>query len=756
MTFVFAIVIPLFFLSISFVLYKTVRHITEYKMHYVSLLLFAVASAVAFSMFKVLTGEFGSFVWAGIYEFCQTWFLYFLFAFSAVYCSSRFAKIRVRILFIFLAIVDSIIILFNFAHPVFFTVQNFFIAPGVSSFVIEPGYLFYVHYTFIMIFIITSLIISCEHFIKTESVRKIKYLFLFIFLILMTFAYTFELFVFNHASVSSLFTFISGFFCYLSGFRVPRYITSKIISYVQENSNDAIICFDIAGHIVFKNSQADRIINGKKFPKRFSPEFLFDFFRQNWSKDMESAEWTCLLELDSKISWFDVSYRKVYKIDEFIGSFFKFRDVTVIHDEREEQKYNASHDPLTGILNRNGFLEEVDRVVAENPFCSYVMVCSNIKDFKLINSIFGKEAGNRVLVKIADLLKKNAHKTSIYGRISDDKFALLAEKESFTEDIFYQKLDKIQLVIENPVYRITFKIGIYEFKGTSESAEILIDKAVLALKTEKSPSMFSYFDRKLMEQIVKEKYLLNTFENQLMQKKFSLVFKPVSSRDGKIKGAKCSALWNDQKEKFSTTFVVNTLDKTGLIYKLDSAVWEEAFRTLSARKDLPEDFFVNLHISEKDFYYMDVPPFFAELSSRYGVSPSMVNIGVPEKILSKNFEKISENCLALKKAGFRILIEDFGSDYSSLNMLKNFSADIIEVDVRYFYENGNGKKASVILKSVARLAQSLGMTVIFSGVANDELLSLTDASGNVFFDGEYFSRPVSFEKLEKTFASGRQ
>ncbi len=723
----------------------------RYKLFYAINSFCSLACFFMRGIFLMQTDEKKAFIFGAFFLVSEIIF-FFSILFFCMICSD-YSKLLTKFLKLFLIIVsaDSLLILSNILYTDVFTLK--LSASGIwgnSIFLIIPKKLFYVHFVLSLIFALLSFVCVFIKWKSVPPVQRKRYNSLLVFSVFFVSLFAFEFFTKKYGYSSAILAFFSSLFCCMSIILVPKKLKAIIISSIQENSNEAIICFDVCDHLVFANARAKEIFNSKKIPLNISSRYLFDFFRKNYDPNYDILRWPSIIEINSKIYHYEVIYQKLYKDNMEIGSFFRLKDVSVAHDELEEQRFYATHDHLTGVLNRQGFFENVYLVLKNNPNLRFGMACSNIKNFKLVNNIFGKEAGNKALIKTAEMIKKHTHKTSVFARIGEDKFAVFAEREFLQEDRILKLIENTSFIEENPAYRVVFNIGIYELNENDERPELALDKALLALKNSiDNRKLFSFFDEKLMDNLVKEKYFIKYFEDYFTDESFFLKFKPVFNSEKKVSGTKLSFKWKELSEDYSTAFMIKTLDKTGLVYKLDSSVWRKSFEVFNQLKSDSKDFFMNVHVCEKDFYYMNIDSYLKRLADEYKVDPSFINVSVPEKIISKNYEKISYVCSCLHDAGFKILIEDFGSDLSSLNMLKNFDVDFIEVDVRFFYKNKDTEdRTRKILSSIASMASVLGIKTIFSGIDSETVCNIAECiPEKAFFEGEYFSFPLSFDEL---------
>ena len=181
-------------------------------------------------------------------------------------------------------------------------------------------------------------------------------------------------------------------------------------------------------------------------------------------------------------------------------------------------------------------------------------------------------------------------------------------------------------------------------------------------------------------------------------------------------------------------------------------MWEKAAAKLKEWKELgKEQYHISVNISTKDFYLVDVYETFVDIVERNGINPEKLKLEITETTIMDNFERNIKIIKRLQDYGFKIEIDDFGSGYSSLNMLKDISADILKIDMGFLNATENELKGQDILESIIFLAQKLGMEVITEGVETSQQLTMLIQMGCRMFQGYYFSRPVPEEEFEKKY-----
>jgi EAL domain-containing protein (putative c-di-GMP-specific phosphodiesterase class I) len=196
------------------------------------------------------------------------------------------------------------------------------------------------------------------------------------------------------------------------------------------------------------------------------------------------------------------------------------------------------------------------------------------------------------------------------------------------------------------------------------------------------------------------------------------------------------------------------LERTGLICRLDKYIWELACKKLREWKDSGlKDCHISVNISSKDFYLTDIYSTFTELVEKYEISPQKLRLEITETAIMRDLETQLELIERLRNYGFAVEIDDFGSGYSSLNMLKDMNVDTLKIDMGFLRRTDYEERSRTILKTVISLSKQLGMEVVTEGVETEEQVNFLEASGCDIFQGYYFAKPMPTEEFEKKYTA---
>ncbi len=409
-------------------------------------------------------------------------------------------------------------------------------------------------------------------------------------------------------------------------------------------------------------------------------------------------------------------------------------------------------DNLTHIYDREGFYKAVREQLDNVPNLDMILVGTNIKDFKLINELFGMEKGNRVLKQFAEILESMCGKNDVCGRLQSDHFCLLIEKNKFDRMQFLRAMQEISDTLVSKHYTMYVHAGIYDISDPDQEISIMCDKANMAISTIKndSQSEIAYYENDMMQKTLYEQEILNEFSHALENGEFIVYLQPQVDFDGRVQGAEALVRWDHpRKGLIGPDEFISILETAGMIHKLDYYIWKKAVSILKRWKDQGrEDMTLSVNISPNDIYYLNIVDVLDELVNDSDVSPGNLKLEITETTLMTDLDKHNDVIHDLHDKGFEIEIDDFGSGYSSLAVLKNLEADILKIDMEFLRETDNRSRSRIILNSVIRMAKQLGMPVITEGIEDEQQANFLKSLGSDMFQGYYFSKPLPLEDFE--------
>ena len=651
-------------------------------------------------------------------------------------------------------IVDFVTLVSNFATEHVFCCEVTTLADGGNIFIFKmnPSAIKY-HMIFVIVIFAISVFMLWKKILDTDSFYKAQYIITLILLLIGASINT--LTVFNTFVLDiSVFIYISiGIFLSLYPvFFIPRFLTNKMLDSATSSMSAGIVCFDRDGECIYVNDLMYDII-GRNIPKiRMNMAFTM------WTESISLSEIQSRVLKKEDRGDGGVSYYEIEAVNltnskkSDLGYFFMVYNRTVSFERLERERYVLSHDPLTSLFNKEHFYTEAERLIGENPSTVYYMIVSNIKDFKLVNDLFGKETGDRVLLMFGNLLRERVGEGAVYGRLVADHFALLLPSDRFEEEVFRECIAKMAEMIEREAENFRFKIclGVYEISDEERElpAAIFCDRAALALETIRSDYRYSvaYYTKSMMNAVLREKRIIGEFENAILNGDFKIYLQAQADTAGKVGGAEALVRWvHPESGVVPPGEFIGIFEKTGLIYRMDYFIWEESCKLLAEWKKAGIDQYISINISPRDLYYLDIYNTFIDLVKKYDIDVEKLHLELTETALMSDPKKQIVLIQKLREYGFIVEIDDFGSGYSSLNMLKDIEVDVVKLDMEFLREASHGVRGRAILQMIVELVKKLNMELVVEGVETYEQFDMMRGMGCDIFQGYYFSKPISVE-----------
>lgn len=419
-----------------------------------------------------------------------------------------------------------------------------------------------------------------------------------------------------------------------------------------------------------------------------------------------------------------------------------------------------SKDTLTGLLTFERFEADYMQLLS-NADKKYAIMYFDITRFKYINDEWGYSTGNELLKYCARIMNQTLSSDERFCRISGDNFLLLMEYE--TEEKFLRRIvSNYHAQVEQtknrfPKINPIISTGIYFLKSSDKDLSIAIDRANAARKTVKSfhKSAVAVFDEHLNYRMNREKEIENKMNDALGNGEFHIFFQPkVSLKTGEIIGAEALLRWilPDGRTIMPMDFIP-IFEKNGFITELDFYVYDRVFATIRRWLDsgiTPVTVSVNVsraHVNESSFQDK-----LLGLLEVYGITTEYLELELTESIFFEDLQVLRSMISGLREKGFKISIDDFGSGYSSLNLLKTLPVDILKLDKDFFLQSTMDDRDKTVINSIIRLAKGLGLSVISEGVETAAQVEYLTGIGCDMAQGYYYYKPMPLPDFEKHLA----
>ena len=652
-------------------------------------------------------------------------------------------------------VIDAVIMIYNI-----FTEKVFSISQTTDS----KGFLFWeiskrsgmhlYHLIFMYISAAIAVCILTYKTISTPKLYKVKYASILFTMGITMLLHIFYLQLHTQYDYSLLgFTATSLVVPFFSLVYIPRGLSERLLFFSVANMKDGIICVDMYGNCVHYNEAAKRFCSNSDDP------YAVDKQAKRWlSENFESDNlWSATRHIEGQDRYYDIEFKRFFdEQNQCIGSFFILHDKTDDYNRFAAEQYHKSHDALTGIYKKDFFYKSVEALINASPGKQFYIVSTDVKNFKMINDIFGMEAGDSLLKLIASITASIADNNGCaYGRLSGDRFAMCLPAEYFNESYILRQYSKVTSFLSSGPFKVHVHIGVYPVTDRSIPVSVMCDRANLAIMTIKDSyqNVVAYYDNSLREKVMSRQKVISQFERALKTGEFKAFVQPQVTADGHIRGGEVLVRWvRPDKTTISPGEFIATFEQTGLISRLDSYMWEIACRQLRKWHDSGmKDAYLSVNISKKDFYLIDVYAVITSLVKKYKIPPHTLHLEITETAVMNDPHSQIPLIERLRSSGFMVEIDDFGSGYSSLNTLKDITADVLKLDMGFLTDTEHTDRSKNIMESIIELAKKLDMEIITEGVEYIEQVEFLSALGCDMYQGYFFAKPMPIADFEKNF-----
>ena len=413
----------------------------------------------------------------------------------------------------------------------------------------------------------------------------------------------------------------------------------------------------------------------------------------------------------------------------------------------------VQYDRLTGLYSKEFFYQKVNEILRRQPDRDYDIICSDVDNFKLINDALGMPTGDRILRAIAGLYTKFVGDRGVCGRFGADQFVCLLEHGAeYTDAMFRQANAKINEMPD--AKNLTMKWGVYPVRNRTLSAEQMCDRALLAARSIKGQygKFFACYDDALRSKLLREQAITSGMESALQAGQFEVYLQPkYSLRDDSLAGAEALVRWNHPEWGLMPPGeFIPLFERNGFISRLDRYVWDKTCAMLEEwdARGLPP-ICISVNVSRADIYHADLEKALLEIVRKHGLQPSRLYLEITESAYTEDPKQIIEVVGKLRQRGFVIEMDDFGSGYSSLNMLNEMPIDVLKLDMKFIQSETAKPLNQGILQFIISLARWMSLRVVAEGVETKEQLERLRAIGCDYVQGYYFARPMQKEAFEK-------
>ncbi len=419
----------------------------------------------------------------------------------------------------------------------------------------------------------------------------------------------------------------------------------------------------------------------------------------------------------------------------------------------------VEYDKLTGVFSKEFFFDRAARMLEQYPQEQFDIMCSDIEAFKLLNDRYSEEKGDQMLKFLAKTLQKELKDHEICGRIGGDIFAVLLRHREYRE--YRSLIAKFTnaFVLNGPIPVAAVCFGVCSKVSKKLTISAACDNALLAISGIKNQygTRLAMYDQSIRQKLQREQDIAQNMEEALQKRQFKAYFQPKHNlQEDRIGGAEALVRWFHPEMGFmSPGEFIPLFEKNRFITKLDLYMLEEICKAMRAWIDAAYPVVpVSFNVSRVDFEQRNLVSSIERIVDGYRIPYELLHLEVTESAYIKDPNQVAAKVRLFKEEGFWIELDDFGSGYTSLNVLTELEPDVLKLDMG-IVRNIHQDKQKTILSHILAMARSLGMETVAEGVETKEQAMELKEMGCTYAQGYYYSKPIPKEEYEAYFRGQR-
>lgn len=428
--------------------------------------------------------------------------------------------------------------------------------------------------------------------------------------------------------------------------------------------------------------------------------------------------------------------------------------VDIIVGAREDITEFSEKDVLTGGYNRRGFIRITERLLNEVPDrTKYAVLFFNVKNFKAVNELFGVESGDVVLQNIFRTLTHSKLSPVITARVESDHFVCLVENKNLDFEELTSVCDN-KFVKDGKCMNLIIRCGIFYVEEKPMNISGMIDRAKLAKRyiTDEYVQPYMVYDHSMQVAYIDKAKLAGELQEGIAKEQFKVYYQPViDTKTGKIASAEALIRWiHPDKGFISPALFIPALEENGHISELDFYVLKKVWQFINDRCEnnkfvVP----ISVNLSWMDFYDEIMMEKILKEMDRFRENgrEHMARFEITETSYAAIRENRSGILESLRIKNAKILLDDFGSGFSSFGMLQDYDFDILKIDMSFIRKIGENPKTKSIVHSIIGMAHEIGIKTVAEGVETEEQVSFLRQSGCDYIQGYYYSKPLPEEEF---------
>lgn len=541
-----------------------------------------------------------------------------------------------------------------------------------------------------------------------------------------------------------------------------------------QDSDSGSNLFDTLLSISASNSQtAETLRDSMAKNSQGNLEFAGNVKSRLYFQPLEINDWYLLTVVPAQIIESDINRNLIQSYIfvmicaiAFIFLIFQLRKIQLV--SRKQLEEIAFVDKITGGSTYDKFKLDVLELCSRYPSMSYALVCLNIEKFKYINDLYSYEEGDQALRFIWNTIHNQLYPHETLTRRTADQFSILMSYQDHTDLVrritaLYENI-RSQHIFSGKYYRLKPAIGIYQIRSGSQDIEYMVDRANIALNSIKYHvfDFYAFYDEKLDEEMKYNQMMEDRFDSAVEAHEFIVYYQPkYSLLTNRFEGAEALVRWQTRDLGMMPPAVfIPLFEKNGSILTLDQYVFTTVCQDI--RRWLDQGIQVapiSVNLSRLHLYQTSFIDQYISILNKYQIPRSSIQLELTETVFFNSEDILTDAMNHLRQQGIKILMDDFGSGYSSINMLKNIPIDILKLDKGLIDDTENSPSGQTILKYIISLSHELGLKVVAEGVETKEQFDILDQLDCDYIQGYYCSRPMdtpSYEALIKDMISTKK
>lgn len=698
-------------------------------------------------------------VWMYGLFFCGLdWMIYFLMLFCLEYADDKrflsHTTIDFAIRLIIMADCVSLVLNGFFGHA--FALERMDSLMG-SYIRIDVFFAYRLHSALCYLMLVASFLVMVYKALLAPEIYRKRYAFIVMMFTVITILDSIFVINLGIRDMSVLFLSVGGITIYYWALRyIPGELLDRTLSIMVQEMADALILYDGENECIHMNETAKKLFHFEKNDMEAHIALQEKWLGTSDLKNHDNVKVDFSEDHNGSRMHFRLVFQRLFdRKNRYLGSFMVAQDRTEEVNNLKAERFLANHDRLTGLYNKEHFYECVAQALREHPEETFLLICFDIYQFKFVNDTCGQKTGDELLVRLAEMLMRKALPGEVYGRLDNDRFAILIKKKHYQENTFVNAPQEVANNDSRISFPVVVNVGVYEVDDLSLPVDMMCDRAFIAISTIRNDynRTIAYYDESMRATAIKEQELLAEAMLAIASEQIQIYIQPQVAVSGRVHGGEALVRWiHPQKGMIMPGEFIAVFEKTGMIVNIDQYIWELACIHLKKWKEMgKENMYISINVSPKDFLFMDVYDTLTSLVEKYGIRRSNLRIEITETALMNDMNKYLSTIAKLRKYGFIVEMDDFGSGYSSLNMLKDINVDVLKIDMAFLEQTENEDRSRKILRMIVALSRDLDLPVIMEGVETEEQVEFLSAIGCDMFQGYYFAKPMPVSEFEQKY-----